>query len=89
MSDVTDQWELAPPHTEREAPFVAVPDPTTAAAVGLDAPVRNLQMLELQITGGATEIYLAQRAPADTAVSLTPCRESATAMRPRCPTGAW
>ncbi|MFE9503354.1 peptidase U32 family protein [Streptomyces anthocyanicus] len=70
MSDVTDQWELAPPHTEREAPFVAVPDPATAAAVALDAPVRNLQMLELQITGGATEIYLAQRAPADTSVSF-------------------
>ncbi|MBQ1098268.1 U32 family peptidase [Streptomyces sp. b94] len=70
MSDVTDQWELAPPHTEREAPFVAVPDPATAAAVALDAPVRNLQMLELQITGGATEIYLAQRAPADTAGSF-------------------
>ncbi|MGX1115741.1 collagenase-like PrtC family protease [Streptomyces ambofaciens] len=70
MSDVTDQWELAPPHTEREKPFVAVPDPAAAAKVALDAPVRNLQMLELQISGGATEIYLAQRAPADAAGSF-------------------
>ncbi|MET9509527.1 U32 family peptidase [Streptomyces flavidovirens] len=64
MTAVTDQWELAPPHTEREAPFVTVPDPSAAAQVGLDAPVRNLQMLELQIKGGATEIYLAHRPPA-------------------------
>ncbi|MFE1961505.1 peptidase U32 family protein [Streptomyces sp. NPDC059479] len=65
MTDLTDQWELAPPHTAAEAPFVAVPDPADAATVALDAPVRNLQMLELQIAGGATEIYLAHRPPAD------------------------
>ncbi|WP_381795817.1 peptidase U32 family protein [Streptomyces niveus] len=70
MSDVTDQWELAPPHTQREAAFVAVPDPASAASVGLDAPVRNLQMLELQVTGGATEIYLAYRPPADQGASF-------------------
>jgi collagenase-like PrtC family protease len=69
-NDVSDQWEMAPPHTEREAAFVAVPDPTAAASVGLDAPVRNLQMLELQIAGGATEIYLAHRQPAGTGVSF-------------------
>lgn len=64
MTDVTDQWELAPPHTAREAPYVATPDPAAVARVALDAPVRNLQMLELQIAGGATEIYVAHRAPA-------------------------
>ncbi|MFE7328129.1 peptidase U32 family protein [Streptomyces sp. NPDC057565] len=67
---MTDQWELAPPHTQREAAFVAVPDPAAAALVGLDAPVRNLQMLELQITGGATEIYLAHRPPAESGSSF-------------------
>ncbi|MEV0781229.1 peptidase U32 family protein [Streptomyces sp. NPDC050433] len=74
MADITDQWALAPPHTTREAPFVAVPDPAAAARVALDAPVRNLQMLELQITGGATEIYLAHRTPAgqDTSFDALP-----------------
>ncbi|MFF7793445.1 U32 family peptidase [Streptomyces sp. NPDC007991] len=70
VSDVTDQWAMAPPHTDREAAFVAVPDPAAAASVALDAPVRNLQMLELQVTGGATEIYLAHRPPAEAASSF-------------------
>lgn len=70
IADVTDQWALAPPHTAREAPYVATPDPAAAARVALDAPVRNLQMLELQISGGATEIYVAHRAPAGQADSF-------------------
>lgn len=70
MSPMTDQWEMAPPHTEREAPFVRLPEPSAAATVGLDAPVRNLQMLELQIAGGATEIYLAHRPPAEAGQSF-------------------
>lgn len=70
MNAMTDQWEMAPPHTAREAPFVAVPDPADAAGVALNAPVRNLQMLELQISGGATEIYLAHRPSAGSGVSF-------------------
>ncbi|MFC0598280.1 peptidase U32 family protein [Streptomyces palmae] len=64
MTAVSEQWKMAPGHTEREAPFVRLPEPTAAARVALNAPVRNLQMLELQIAGGADEIYVAHRAPA-------------------------
>lgn len=45
-------------------PTVASPRDT----VGLDAPVRSLKMLELQIKAGATEVYLASRP--DAAVSF-------------------
>ncbi|GAA1933532.1 hypothetical protein GCM10009716_45940 [Streptomyces sodiiphilus] len=56
--------EPAPPHLAREAPLVTVPEPERAAAVALNAPVRSLQMLDLQTAAGATEIYVALRPPA-------------------------
>lgn len=43
-------------------------DPGTAVA--LNAPVRSLKMLELQISAGATEVYLALRPPAHVPVSF-------------------
>ncbi|MEV1330433.1 U32 family peptidase [Micromonospora costi] len=66
-------------HTEPRAgqPCAARPpdrQPTTgrrpARPVGLDAPVRSLKMLELQIAAGATEVYLALQPPAGAPVSF-------------------
>jgi collagenase-like PrtC family protease len=49
-------FALAPPHTAVEAGFVGG---ASSAVVGLNAPVRSLQMLDLQAAAGASEVYLA------------------------------
>lgn len=46
-----------------------VVEPSADHVVGLNAPVRSLKMLELQIAGGATEVYLGLR-PEDGPVSF-------------------
>ncbi|MEW2491006.1 U32 family peptidase [Streptomyces sp. NPDC048411] len=71
---ISDQFALAPPHTAHEAPFVSHPDPATARQVEINAPVRNLQMLELQIAGGASEVYVAHRSPAGVSFDALPGR---------------
>ena len=40
------------------------PLPTAPGVVGLDAPVRSLKMLELQIKAGATEVHVGLRSRA-------------------------
>ncbi|WDZ82839.1 U32 family peptidase [Micromonospora cathayae] len=44
--------------------------PDRAGQVALNAPVRSLKMLELQIAAGATEVYLGLLPPADVPVSF-------------------
>lgn len=66
--------ELSPPAGQ---PCAARPSgpPTGAgprATVGLDAPVRSLKMLELQIKAGATEVYLALRPDAPVSFDSLP-----------------
>ncbi|MFG2049337.1 U32 family peptidase [Micromonospora sp. NPDC048935] len=58
------------PCAERSAAQQPTPKRPPAARVGLNAPVRSLKMLELQIAAGATEVYLALLPPAGVPVSF-------------------
>lgn len=57
------------PCAPREAP-AATSRAGTEVRVELNAPVRSLKMLELQIAAGATEVYMALRPPAGSPVSF-------------------
>lgn len=67
-----------PPPGQPCAPRAAAERPTDVAdgvadgrgTAALNAPVRSLKMLELQVSAGATEIYLALLPPDDVAVSF-------------------
>lgn len=69
MTAVTDDPQAGRPGA---APMATDPAQATppARAVALNAPVRSMKMLELQVSSGATEIYLALRPPAGQPLSF-------------------